>query len=274
MGYYKKTKIMYQKKLYLLITLFIIQYSVAQDTITTFYDQKWKEIKNIENATFYRKFFTSGNTYLANDYYKNGNIQMTGTYANKKGTLREGFFKYFFENGNVKSEGNYLKNEQNGKWKNYLENGTLDSEGEYVKGKKNGEWIWYSESGKICAKENYIKNKRSNYKFFDEEGKEVDISSAEYLASFQEGDSNNFTNWVLKNIKYPIEAKGTHGTVVIEFYVNTLGKVENIKITKSVNQFLDAEAIKVINSSPTWNPAKDHNKYVKLFYSIPITFKH
>lgn len=267
---------MHQKKLHLLtlIALFIIQYTVAQDTITIFYDKNWKEIKTIENASFYRKFFKSDKIYVANDYYKNGNIQMSGTYVNKKGTLKEGFFKYFFENGNLKSEGNYLKNEQNGKWKNYLENGTLDSEGEYLKGKKNGDWIWHSENGKICAKENYIKNKRINYKFFDEEGKEVDITSAEHLASFQDGDANNFTNWVLKNITYPLEAKGTHGTVEIEFYVNTLGKIEDIKIVKSVNQFLDAEAIKVINSSPTWNPAKEHNKYIKLFYYIPITFKY
>ncbi|WP_264564488.1 energy transducer TonB [Flavobacterium sp. N3904] len=264
---------MHQKKLHLLIAIFIIQYSVAQDTITTFYDQNWKEIKNIENASFSRKFFISDKIYVANDYYKNGSIQMTGTYTNKKGTFREGFFKYFFENGNVKSEGNYLKNKQNGKWKNYLENGTLESEGEYVQGKKNGNWIWYSETGKICANENYIKNKRINYKFFDDEGKEIDISSAEHLASFQGGDANNFTRWVLKNVRYPLEANDSHGTVVIEFYVNTLGEVEDIKIAKSVNRFLDAEAIRVIYSSPTWNPAKEHNKYVKLFYSIPITFK-
>jgi TonB family protein len=265
---------MHSKKLHLLIALFIIQYTVAQDTIVTFYDQNWKELKKIENASFYRKFFKSDKIYVANDYYKNGNIQMTGIYTNKKGTLREGFFKYFFENGNVKSEGNYIKNEHNGNWKNYLENGTLDSEGEYVKGKKNGDWIWLTENGKICAKENYIKNKRINYMFLDEEGKEVEISRAEHFASFQDGDANNFTHWVLKNIKYPLEAKGTHGTVLVGFYVNTLGKVENIKIIKSVNQFLDAEAIKVIDSSPIWNPAKEHNKNINVHYSIPLTFRY
>ena len=110
---------MIQKYLHLLIIIFIIQATVAQDTITKFYNQNWKEIKNLENASFYRKFFISNNIYVANDYYKNGSIQMIGNYANKKGTLREGYFKYFFENGNIKSEGNYLKNEQNGKWKNF-----------------------------------------------------------------------------------------------------------------------------------------------------------
>lgn len=256
------------------MALFIFQFGISQDTIIIFYDQNWKEIQTIEKASFYRKFYKSDKIYVANDYYRNGNIQMTGTYTNKKGTFKEGFFKYFFENGNVKYEGSYQKNDQSGKWKYYSENGTLDSEGEYVKGKKNGEWIWYSDSGKICAKENYIKDKRINYKFFDDEGKEVELSNAEHLAGFQEGDANNFTNWVLKNISYPAEAKGAHGTVVIQFYVNALGKVEDVQIMKSINPFLDAEAVKVINSSPLWNPAKDHNKNVKSFYSIPLNFKY
>lgn len=265
---------MKQKYLSLLIIFLFFQLSIAQDTIVKYYNKNWIEIKNIENASFYREFFISNNVYVANDYYISGNIQMIGNYKNKKGTLREGSFKYFFENGKIKSEGNYLKNKANGKWKNYLENGTLDSEGEYVDDRKSGEWIWYSEKGKICSKENYKKDKRVDYKFFNEEGKEVDISIAEYLASFQGGDANNFTFWVLKNITYPIEAKGAHGTVVIEFYVNTLGKIEDVKIIKSVNQFLDNEAIRVIKSSPLWIPAKQHNKEVKLFFTIPITFRY
>ena len=260
------------KKTYLFITMLFVQSIIAQDTITTFYDFNWKEIKNIESAAYYRKFFKSDEIYVANDYYKNGNIQMIGTYSNKKGTLREGFFKYFHENGNIKSEGNYLKNQQTGNWKIYSDDGKLDSEGEYIKGKKNGIWIWYTENGNICSKEVYKKDERTSYTFFDEKGNDVNISDAEFLAKFNDGDANDFTKWVFKNIKHLNENGDVHGRLLIEFIVNKVGEIEDIKVLSSVSLLIDSEVIKVIKSSPKWSPAKMHNKYVKVRYVIPISF--
>jgi len=258
----------------LIIILFVIQSSFAQDTITIYYNQNWKEIKSIDKASYYRKFFGSNDNYTANDYYMNGNLQMVGHYKTKKGDFREGYFKYFFENGKIKSEGNYVKNKESGKWKIYLENGELDCEGEFLNGKKNGEWIWFLENGKICAKENYKKNKRIDYVFLDENGNKVGILEAEHPATFEGGNVNNFSKWVLNNITYPTEAKGSTGTVFIEFNLNTKGIIENIKIVKHLNEILDYEAVKAIKSSPTWIPAKQHNKEINLLFNIPITFKY
>ena len=258
----------------LFIILLVIQTSFAQDTITIYYNQNWKEIKSIDKACYYRKFFGSNDNYIANDYYMNGNLQMIGNYKTKKGDFREGYFKYFFENGKIKSEGDYVKDKQNGKWRNYLENGEFDCEGEFLNGKKNGEWIWFSENGKICAKENYKKDKRIDYIFLEEKGNSVDILEAEHPATFEGGNENNFSKWILNNISYPKEAKGSTGTVLIEFNVNTKGIIENIKIVEHINEFLDNKAIKTVKSAPAWIPAKQHNKEINLLFKIPITFKY
>ena len=50
-----------------------------------------------------------------------------------------GSIKEYYENGQLKSEGNVVTGQQNGIWKYYYENGQLEFEGNYIDGKLN-EW--------------------------------------------------------------------------------------------------------------------------------------
>ena len=53
-----------------------------------------------------------------------------GEYMN--GQIWKGKLKKFYENGNVKLEGEYSNGKLNGKYKEYYENGTLSIEAEYL----------------------------------------------------------------------------------------------------------------------------------------------
>ena len=48
---------------------------------------------------------------------------------------KEGFFKNFHENGQLKKEGNFINGKKEGLYKTYYENGQLEFEGNYKEGK-------------------------------------------------------------------------------------------------------------------------------------------
>jgi len=96
----------------------------------------------------------------------------------------------------------------------------------------------------------------------------------EEQASFQGGDVNSFREWVMKNIKYPVVAaeNGIQGKVYVQYAVNSKGEVVDVKVVRGVDPSLDAEAVRVIQSSPKWEPAKQRGTKVKQQFTIPIAF--
>ena len=53
---------------------------------------------------------------------------------------------FYYDNGQVKQEGNYLNGKPNGKWVSFNEDGTKQAIGEYNKGVKTGKWFFWSDS--------------------------------------------------------------------------------------------------------------------------------
>jgi len=96
----------------------------------------------------------------------------------------------------------------------------------------------------------------------------------EEQASFQGGDVNSFRNWVAKNLKYPEIAvkKGITGKVYVQYAVNSKGEVVDVKVIRSASPSLDEEAVRVVSSSPKWEPAKQKGTKVKQQFTIPIAF--
>ena len=103
---------------------------------------------------------------------------------------------------------------------------------------------------------------------------QVDYSVIEIKPTFQGGDTKAFTRWVSQNVVYPKEAKekGVSGRVIVQFVIDLDGSVTDVKVLRGVNPLLDAEAVRVVSSSPKWTPGKQRNKPVRVLYTIPITF--
>lgn len=96
----------------------------------------------------------------------------------------------------------------------------------------------------------------------------------EQMPSFGSGDANDFRSWVAANMKYPKEAieKEIQGRVFVQFIIEKDGTVSNVKIIRSADPILDKEAIRIVQSSPKWNPGKQKGKVVRVSYTFPITF--
>lgn len=91
---------------------------------------------------------------------------------------------------------------------------------------------------------------------------------------FHNQDPNTFATWVTERIVYPEIAikNNTQGIVVIQFTINTVGRVVNAKILKSVDALLDKEVLRVVSMSPKWQPARWRGKRLETHYILPIKF--
>lgn len=89
------------------------------------------------------------------------------------------------------------------------------------------------------------------------------------------GGMINFNDYIQKNLKYPEVAKENNfqGKVFASFIVERDGSLTNIQITRGLSAEIDKEAIRLIKSSPKWEPGVQHGKKVRCNYNVPVTFK-
>ncbi|MCR5519315.1 MAG: energy transducer TonB [Bacteroidales bacterium] len=92
-----------------------------------------------------------------------------------------------------------------------------------------------------------------------------------------EGSSSTsaFSKWVASQIVYPeaAQAAGKEGRVVLKFVVAKDGSVQNVKVMKGVDPELDAEAVRVVASSPAWTPGQQNGEPVAVNYTFPVVYK-
>ena len=88
------------------------------------------------------------------------------------------------------------------------------------------------------------------------------------------GGEKALMEFIYNNTVYPKESKDKNiqGRVIARFIVKADGSVGNVQLLHGVDPLLDAEAIRVINMLPKWQPGKQGGKPVNVWYSIPVTF--
>ena len=92
--------------------------------------------------------------------------------------------------------------------------------------------------------------------------------------TFKGKGTEAFSAWVTAHLKYPKDAKEAHidGTVSVKFVIGTNGGVQEVEVDKGVFPSLDAEAVRVVKSSPKWKPGIKDGKPVRVTYRIPVKF--
>ena len=84
-----------------------------------------------------------------------------------------------------------------------------------------------------------------------------------------------FYQYVASNLVYPEAAKaaGVEGKVYLQFVVDQQGIVSQVTTLKGLGFGCDLEAIRVMESSPKWFPAKQQGRPVKSKVTLPLIFK-
>lgn len=89
------------------------------------------------------------------------------------------------------------------------------------------------------------------------------------------GGMGELMKWLGKNIKYPAIAQenGVQGRVVVQFVVNKDGSIVDPQVIKSVDPYLDKEALRVVKAMPKWSPGEQRGKPVRVKYTLPVMFR-
>jgi TonB family protein len=92
--------------------------------------------------------------------------------------------------------------------------------------------------------------------------------------TFKGKGTEAFSQWVTARLKYPKDAKAARidGTVKVKFVIGTNGGVQEVEVEQGVYPSLDAEAVRVIKSSPKWKPGIKDGKPCRVTYTLPVIF--
>jgi len=103
--------------------------------------------------------------------YENGNPKIVRYYHKKAGKLVLDRELVYYDNKQVKMDGEFRNELRDGQWKAWYKNGTIWSEGEYKGGRRNGIGIAYHENGKKYIEGMYRDDVRvGTWRFYDTTG--------------------------------------------------------------------------------------------------------
>lgn len=112
-----------------------------------------------------------------------GNLVYTGQFKDDKPV---GEFKYFYQNGQLRTLLNYAVDGNTSSCINYYLSGLKMAEGKYFGKQKDGNWIYMNEQGEVASEETYAKGvPAGSWKVYYEEKKLMEEFS--YIAGKKEG---------------------------------------------------------------------------------------
>lgn len=161
--------------------------------------------------------------------------------------------------------------------------GTRDSICNFYNGFADGPFYFLNDTGKIYLQKDFSKGilvgttdriKKDSIEAAIQQQKKDTVKYVEVESSFAGGDKG-WARYLQANLVYPDRAQKIpkQGSVVVQFIVDTEGRVSDLEIVKSVEFSLDEETLRIIKESPRWTPAMQNGKKVKSYKKQPLSFK-
>jgi len=132
----------------------------------------------------HRTFKEDGTSSLANVYTDDGVLMANGLLDDSG--KKQGNWKFYYETGELKSEGDYQSNKKIGEWKYYFITGSIEQKGSYADGRLSGKWFWYYETGELLREENYSKGLPEGESVEYSKNKEI-ITQGKYIDGTKSG---------------------------------------------------------------------------------------
>ena len=126
----------------------------------------------------------------------------------------------------------------------------------------------------LVSEDESVVSNRTQQKKESEQEKDQAYIMVEKMPTFQGGDLNVFRNWVQSKIQYPKEAmeKGIMGRVVCSFVVEKDGSLTDFDVLQSPDKSLADEVVRILKTSPKWEPGEQRGEKVRVKYAVPIVF--
>ena len=83
------------------------------------------------------------------------------------------------------------------------------------------------------------------------------------------GGLDSLRSYIISNLNYPATAKrdSVEGKVIIQFYIETNGEIQNVTVLKGIRSDVDEEAVRIVKAMPKWIGTT-----VRVKYKLPINF--
>lgn len=230
-------------------------------------------------------------------YYPGGQVSGLGRFVdNKKDGLWQGFYmdgkrldSAVYADGKLLSAFKWFENGQicDSLWqedgKEYAQqrydNGKLSSFGQlkWSDGKRLGEWVFYHYNGNRSAQIKYnTQGEVVNASYFDEDGDDETATALPFVNPYKEMAYKDWVAHIRTSLKMPeLATLKTPGkaVVVVSFYVDEQGRVQDPVIKVPLHPKYDEAALELVKSGPQWPLAMNYNrKIVKLKVNQPVFF--
>lgn len=97
----------------------------------------------------------------------------------------------------------------------------------------------------------------------------------EEMPKFNGKNTDEFKNYIKNELKYPQEAidNKIEGRVFVQFTVDKYGYIKDAKVVRGLHPALNQEALRILYSSPKWEPGKQRKQSVNVTFTFPVIFK-
>ncbi len=223
---------------------------MAQLVDSTYLDKDYSELDNILTASYIRY------DYKYSKYFEQRTIELSNRSIDKVIRFEDATAKVFQDTSFFYADSNRLVKLK-----------------VYKHGLREGALLKFWPNSLKMREELYHADTLVSGHCYLQSGEEVPYFPAEKMAEFP-GGMNALYAYLVDNIKYPEKArrKGIEGRVRIKFIIQEDGSVADLKVQKSVEPLLDAEALRVVANMPHWIPGQQEGKNVKVQFVLPITF--
>jgi len=226
--------------------------------IVYYYDADWKLSKQ-KNAMYLVHILSMDDSCRQVRYYNNlGPCMRVESYRDKALKVRHGVFAW------------------------YNTGGQLDSCGAYYEGLPDKTWIYPDAMGKIGKIKVYDKGQLKQNLDPSQKAPATGLPDAanppavkvEIESAFP-GGLQGWGGYLRKNFHYPDRAVDhkIQGEVRVFFIVDTLGRVREPQLLRSVEYSIDDSSLWILQNSPDWIPALQNGHKVKSFKTQPIVFR-
>lgn len=131
----------------------------------TFFDEEKSQLKEVYTLK------EEGSKVLHgpySDYFENGNLKTSGQYFDN---IANGVWEFYYENGQIRMRGNINNGVNEGQWEYYYENGETSMEGEISNKKRHGDWKMYFDNGALKSEGKFVSGvKEGSWKYYYEKG--------------------------------------------------------------------------------------------------------
>ena len=114
------------------------------------------------------------------DYFENGEVKTHGQYFEN---AANGVWEFYYESGGIRMRGNIKNGQNQGLWEYFYENGEMSMIGDIDGGKRQGDWQMYFDNGALKSEGKFADGvKEGSWKYYFEKG------GLQADAEYSEGD--------------------------------------------------------------------------------------